>query len=375
MGILRFLLAISVIIAHTSLIAGFGLVGGQVAVETFFIISGFYISLILNEKYIGKNNSYWLFLSNRLLRILPVYWIILIITIICALLIPNYRQPNTGGLSAYWEYANKLAPSTWFYLGVVNLFAFFQDTILFLGVNLQSGDLFYTHSFALTNPKLYQFSVIPQAWSIGIELLFYVIAPFILRRGWPVIISLMSLSILFKIYGLLNGFSSDPWTYRFFPFELGYFLMGTLAYFIYSRYLKEINISLTVNLICLFLVITATVVYSKVHFEYVYECYIVTIFLMIPFVFKFTRDIKIDRFAGELSYPIYIIHILVRNLLLAAGMKFHVNILTILGSVILSILIIKLIGNRIEKARQRRVRPETGVQKNSDALSVKLNAF
>jgi len=61
MGLLRLILAISVVLAHTSYIFGFGLVGGQAAVQAFYIISGFYMALVLNEKYIGENRSYYLF--------------------------------------------------------------------------------------------------------------------------------------------------------------------------------------------------------------------------------------------------------------------------------------------------------------------------
>ncbi len=72
MGILRILLAISVVLAHSSSIFGFSLVGGQIAVQAFYIISGFYMALILNEKYIGANNSYKLFISNRFLRLYQI---------------------------------------------------------------------------------------------------------------------------------------------------------------------------------------------------------------------------------------------------------------------------------------------------------------
>ena len=77
MGILRILLAISVVLSHSSSIFRVSFVGGPLAVQAFFIISGFYMSLILNEKYIGVNNSYKLFISNRFLRLYPMYWVIL----------------------------------------------------------------------------------------------------------------------------------------------------------------------------------------------------------------------------------------------------------------------------------------------------------
>jgi len=82
MGLIRFMLAISVVIAHTSDLFGFGFVGGEMAVKIFFMISGFYMALILNEKYIGANSSYWLFLKNRLLRLYPLYFLVLFLTLI-----------------------------------------------------------------------------------------------------------------------------------------------------------------------------------------------------------------------------------------------------------------------------------------------------
>ena len=58
MGILRFILALAVVFVHTGHIYGsdfYGtrLMGGVVAVQAFYIISGFYMALILNTKYVG----------------------------------------------------------------------------------------------------------------------------------------------------------------------------------------------------------------------------------------------------------------------------------------------------------------------------------
>src|SRR6201995_5837701 len=89
MGLLRFWLAMAVVFEHTALFMGdpgrfpyhLRLLNGQTAVQSFYIISGFYISLILNEKYVGRGSG-WLFLSNRFLRIYPVYWLMLLLTAI-----------------------------------------------------------------------------------------------------------------------------------------------------------------------------------------------------------------------------------------------------------------------------------------------------
>ena len=72
MGVIRILLAISVVIAHSTPLFGLSFVGGRYAVQCFYMVSGFYMALVLNEKYLGPG-SYRVFISARLLRLFPVY--------------------------------------------------------------------------------------------------------------------------------------------------------------------------------------------------------------------------------------------------------------------------------------------------------------
>src|SRR5688572_272316 len=77
MGFLRFILAASVVAEHSTPIFGLSLTGGLLAVKLFFIISGFYMALILDTKYVSQVNRYWLFITNRFLRIYPCYFVVL----------------------------------------------------------------------------------------------------------------------------------------------------------------------------------------------------------------------------------------------------------------------------------------------------------
>ena len=79
MGLLRLLLALSVVLYHAGLIGGYNIANQIIAVNAFFVISGFYMSLVLSTKY-NFPNSYSLFVSNRLLRIYPIYWLVLLMT-------------------------------------------------------------------------------------------------------------------------------------------------------------------------------------------------------------------------------------------------------------------------------------------------------
>ena len=92
MGIFRLFLAIAVVLQHTKPIGGFQPLGATEAVETFFMISGFYMAMILTEKYRGPG-SYRLFLGNRSLRIYPAYWVVAALTVV---LWTNYFAVHKG---------------------------------------------------------------------------------------------------------------------------------------------------------------------------------------------------------------------------------------------------------------------------------------
>jgi len=78
MGTLRLLLAVSVVFAHLGMSAQV-LVGGMVAVQAFFLISGFLISYVLVNT--PAYSSAAVFLTNRALRLFPAYWVIALCTL------------------------------------------------------------------------------------------------------------------------------------------------------------------------------------------------------------------------------------------------------------------------------------------------------
>src|SRR5690349_17188282 len=87
MGILRYVLAMIVVISHSpfldkipKLIHG----NGGLAVAGFFVISGFYMSLIAEKYQLQHKNFITLknFYLSRIFRIYPVYYLCLFITLI-----------------------------------------------------------------------------------------------------------------------------------------------------------------------------------------------------------------------------------------------------------------------------------------------------
>ena len=114
MGLLRVLLALSVVAAHSTPILGTSLVGGRVAVQTFFILSGFYMALVLDGKYRGRG-SYRTFLQQRFLRLFPAYWFVLVLALLYWLTVSLISGQSVGWL-ATWA-AAPIAPgallATW----------------------------------------------------------------------------------------------------------------------------------------------------------------------------------------------------------------------------------------------------------------------
>ena len=357
MGTIRLILATAVIIFHSSSIFGIQSVGGQIAVQAFYIISGFYMALILNEKYIGINNSYKLFISNRFLRIYPIYWIVFIITIIASIASNIYTNGNNAGaLNAYIKYGNHFGVLSYVYLIVSNIVIFLQDAVFFLGIQIPEGNLFFTSNFKDTFPPLYTFYFVPQAWTIGIELTFYLIAPFLARRNLKVLLSLIFLSLMLRLILIHNGLFADPWSYRFFPTELVFFLLGIISYRFYS-YLNKFNLNQYICKIIFIIILLMITFYDSINFPGKYFIFFFFFFSCLPFIFILTKGWKFDKYIGELSYPMYISHLLLLRVLnvlkipLLGSFGLTLTILTILFSITLNVLITK----RIEKLRQNRI--------------------
>jgi peptidoglycan/LPS O-acetylase OafA/YrhL len=361
MGILRLLLAISVVIAHSGSIFGFNLVGGQIAVQTFYIISGFYMALIINEKYIGINNSYKLFITNRLLRLYPVYWVVLILTVLFSVITAIYTNgDNWGEISSYIKYSDSMNFTSFIFLIFTNLFIFFQDVVMFLGLNISNGLLFFTSNFTKTDPQLYSFLLVPQAWTIGVELTFYLIAPFLVKKGSKIIVGLLFLSILLRVILFNYGLNKDPWSYRFFPTELVFFLLGIMSYKIYSK-IKDINIKIVYLKIIFAGVLIFTVFFSFLPVPLIFKAgvYLGLFFLCLPFIFVLTKKMKKDAYIGDLSYPIYISHLLVISFITQLGLKSGVykGLILTVSTILFSILLNELLSKRIDKMRQGRLKP------------------
>jgi len=302
MGIIRALLAVYVVLAHTP-IKQCHPFNAAIAVQVFYIISGFYMALILSEKYVGKVKA---FFTNRTLRLLPLY------LLVAGLQLGAYFA---FGFPAEWHFARVLSPFTVLALVFTNICIVGQDIMMFLGIHIYTGQLYFTSNFYQEPLAAYKYLLVPQCWSVGCEILFYAIVPLLVKCRSRVLVGIIASSILLRIIGTLHGLYNDPWNYRFFPFECALFVTGILSYRLYA-YLKVRTVVIPSWIgwcgVGGFIFLT---LFSRV-FPVLDNNLVplVAIAVLIPALFFATGQNKVDRYIGELSYAIYVTHILVIRL-------------------------------------------------------------
>ncbi|MBW7845363.1 MAG: acyltransferase [Bacteroidia bacterium] len=356
MGLIRLLLAVSVLILHTSPIFGLTLVGGDVAVQAFYMISGFYMSLVLTDKYETTSwKGYKVFITNRLLKLYPVYWftIAMILTLGAVALLTN---KSTYIFNYYIVHKDLLTLPNFIYFIFTNIFIVGQDVLFFIG--FEKGTYFFQPDYSNAKISLHRFLFMKQAWTISLEIYFYLLVPFLNKFKNSAIILIICALFAMRFYTYSNGYFDTPWSYQFFPFELGFFLIGLLMHRWYKA--NKSSISQNVSFVTLFLIITYTFIFQYLGSDSLLQKYIY-LFLFacsIPFIFAATKSNKIDRLIGETSYPIYIIHGFIGLIIvvLAPNIGNNSGILNLSISFVFAILFNQIVFKYIERYRQNRIR-------------------
>lgn len=312
MGILRVILALAVVFAHMGWPSTIVFVGGRNAVQAFYMVSGFVIAHVLSTVPAYQDRAtFW---ASRALRLFPAYYVVLALS----LLWRGFASSTAAGFTDLPLSAQLLVATT-----TVTLIG--QDLVMFF--TTVGGHLAVTSDFRSAAVPLYLGLPVPQAWTLGLELCFYLIAPWVVRSS-KMLFLLLSISIISRLTAISLGFGTqDPWTYRFFPFELAFFLLGVISYrFLLPAYKRAGILSgatpcrlVTVGLVIFcagyFLFPGREVIKTAVLF--------LAVGFALPFAFVFQQSNRFDAKIGELSFPIYISHILVIECLRSLGVQAH----------------------------------------------------
>lgn len=349
MGILRVLLAIAVVAEHAHLFPEHLMIPGQFAVELFFIISGFYMALVLSTKYVG-GKALWAFYSNRYLRLYPAYLTVCLLTWLW--------------YGLYWRTHGALPVNNWeaAYASMdflPKLWLVFSNWTM-LGNELHCN-FFYSPEAGFTSALLPgpkpegavwagDFGTIPPGWSIGVELWFYLCAPW-LNRLKTLPLSLVGV-LSFALKALLSSWHVS--LYFVFPCYLWIFIAGMLAYRLGIWLKKTSALSAKVGWVSIALFALVIVFYAKGALPGQRYLFYTLFVLALPFAFHASKNQALDRWIGNISYPVYLSHMLILQVMEYVVPAQAVAPLTLVCTLVMSVLLVLLIENPLDHWRQNR---------------------
>lgn len=361
MGMVRVALAMAVVLSHLPL-ASYKFLSGGLAVQAFFIISGFYMALVLD----GKYKDIGLFYSNRLLRLFPTYFVIVALTIFVV-------YAFNGSVTISPELVDRILqdPVTAAVMAVENVVMVGQEMLFWFSID-ESGGLVWDPRGPLPDETTvvgWQGLFVPQAWSLSMELMFYALAPFLARAGWKWIAALCAASIALRLLGSSwFGVEYLLWQGRFFPTALFLFLLGMLAHkaLPFVERLPKATGWIVALATLAFIVTFPLLGWTDLRMRWVVYA---IFFAATPFIFAAFKDNSIDRWIGDLSYPIYMTQLFVIGLVLVYEPPFGMWI-GIFGTLAMSVLVLLLIDHPLDRWRQRRAHAKREAAAAPGAASV-----
>ena len=347
MGIFRMLLAIAVLISHLPELTQSSIVSRESlqvfiwsghAVFAFFIISGFYISMVINEKYCHLASGTKKFYINRALRLYPAHWVVLLLYALA------FYLTNTPSFLLGESYGKDwLLPVA------------FLTNFSFFGVEL----------LPFTDQSNWAFIIGP-VWSLSLEAYFYLLAPLLVIRSLKFLILLTGGLLLIRLGMYWLDVPLLPWRYFFFPSVLVFFLIGTLSYRFYAL-IKHKRLSPWLGVIAgtvLFMFTISESFWLKAGAGLdVWQSwgFYAAVAVCTPFLFHLTKHHRLDNVIGQLTYPLYIGHMLVIMVLhhIDTG-PVDKGLLALIGSILLSVALYYWVDKPVDRLRIRVTKTTSG---------------
>ncbi len=268
--LLRAIAAMSVVYFHNQPPLQFGIFG----VDIFFVISGFVMAMVTAQHADARS-----FLSNRIIRIVPLYWILTTCLVFVVLIKPSLLAWTTFNVTNYLK------------------------SIFFIPYFKESG---------LLQPFL------NVGWTLNYEMLFYVCMTtgLAISKRWHITITI---GLLVVLHLTLGRFSDNPVLTEFFGnMKIFEFVLGIFAFFIYKAGLcKPIPAAV---LIAACLILYCLMLSLEIFFPTAESLYTFGIpsFFLIIFSVQLESIVRasaplttLARSVGDSSYAIYLSHVYV----------------------------------------------------------------
>lgn len=358
MGLLRFWLAGAVALWHI----GPGFIQPwlypSLAVSAFYVVSGFYMQLLVTERHGAGRGWVAGFYASRVLRLFPIYFVFLAASIACLAWSPIFSYEKS--LATLVLTKGTFGTIAYYFLS--NIFIFGQEVGRFGVFDQTSGSIFFVSNPLDYAPDIRASSmpVMGQSWTIALELWFYLLVPVVLVRRTAAVAGLVGLALLLRIGIHIAGIVDQSWWNSFFPTELGVFLAGSLACRIYLSLYAAQRVTLRHRCLAgavyglVFLYSIYYLAFQRWSVWIPYAAFVVIVVLILPILFHVTRRSRFDRIVGDLSYPIYLSHLVVGAVYKGLGISaYYEGTVTLATCVMLGLLLVRYVDRPIAKLRHR----------------------
>lgn len=307
--LLRAIFAITVFFVHAAVLSAndyllsiTSALSSEVAVKSFFVVSGFLIFMSYQN-----SQSISSYLSKRIRRIYPAYLFVIFASVLLGVFF------TTLSANEYWS---------------VSTIKYFLANVTFLNfLQPELPGLFFSNLNTAVNGAL---------WTLKIEVMFYIAVPLIIfcfnRFGRLPVMALLFISSLIYSYVLFAMAQSDEGgafveLQRQLPGQLTFFIVGAAGYYYFEAFKKY----------TLYLVLLAVVAFLlKAHLPWIVLEPLALGILVIYFATVFPYLGDFGKY-GDFSYGIYILHFPILQLMIANHLFVDSPILfiTVAGALVL----------------------------------------
>ena len=278
-GLYRYALAAMVVYGHlygflwglsVKYAAGYGVI-------SFYVLSGFLMAFILNEVYGFYGGGLIRFFINRIIRIFSPYLVVLAVSLAVILALPSVARD-------------------------------LNDNLLF-----PSSVMDWVHNIAIFGLLGEDVRVVPSAWSLEVELFFYLAMALLLARNRTTTVLWLLASVVYTVYMVLAGYTFAD---RYMPIPAASlpFSVGAALYYLRAMLPPIPKWNVVPALLFFFTnAFAARVLWNDPITVGLYLSVAASAYVTLSLSMINTKAVrpwlaKVDRFFGDLAYPIFLCH-------------------------------------------------------------------